>query len=137
MFQHKRMAVTVGLALFVLLILAASVVLRPMFGYPRPINYARWLLWSRSYKTEVLVQPSSANGELKHIEWDGWGWAGMDTTVYLAFDPSDSLSQAASSRQPGKYSGIPCEVFLVRRLESRWYTVCFYTNYEWGRPGCR
>jgi hypothetical protein len=137
MFQHKRMAVTVGLALFVLLILAASVVLRPMFGYPRPINYARWLLWSRSYKTEVLVQPSSANGELKHIEWDGWGWAGMDTTVYLAFDPSDSLSQAASSLQPGKYSGIPCEVFLVRRLESRWYTVCFYTNYEWGRPGCR
>jgi hypothetical protein len=137
MFQHKRMAVTVGLALFVLLILAASVVLRPMFGYPRPINYARWLLWSRSYKTEVLVQPSSANGELKHIEWDGWGWAGMDTTVYLAFDPSDSLSQAASSRQPGKYSGIPCEVFLVRRLESRWYTVCFYTNYEWGRPRCR
>jgi|HubBroStandDraft_6_1064221.scaffolds.fasta_scaffold723783_2 hypothetical protein len=137
MFQHKRMAVTVGLALFVLLILAASVVLRPMFGYPRPINYARWLLWSRSYKTEVLVQPSSANGELKHIEWDGWGWAGMDTTVYLAFDPSDSLSQAASSLQPGKYSGIPCEVFLVRRLESRWYTVCFYTNYEWGRPRCR
>jgi hypothetical protein len=137
MFSRKRMAVTVGLALFVLLILAASVVLRPMFGYPRPINIARWMLWSHSYKAEVLAQPNSANEELKHIEWDGWGWAGMDTTVYLVFDPTDALSQAASSRQPGKYSGIPCEVFLVRRLESRWYTVWFYTNYEWGQPSCR
>jgi hypothetical protein len=137
MFSRKRMAVTAGLALFVLLILAASVVLRPMFGYPRPINYARWLVWSRSYKAEVLAQPNSANEELKHIEWDGWGWAGMDTTVYLVFDPTESLSQAASNRRPGKYRGIPCEVFLVRRLESHWYTVWFYTNYEWGQPSCR
>jgi hypothetical protein len=129
--------VIVGLALFVPLILAASVVLHPMFGYARPINYARWLVWSRFYKAEVLAQPNSANEELKHIEWDGWGWATMDTTVYLVFDPTDSLSQAARNRQPGKYSGIPCEVFLVRRLESHWYTVWFYTNYEWGRPSCR
>ncbi len=128
---------TVGIAFFVPLILAASAVLRPMFGYPRPINYARWLVWSRSYKAEVLAQPNLANEELKHIEWDAWGWAGMDTTVYLVFDPTDSLSQAASNRQPGKYSGIPCEVFLVRRLESHWYTVWFYTNYEWGQPSCR
>jgi hypothetical protein len=137
MFSRKRIAVTAGFAFFVLLILAASVVLRPMFGYPGPINYVRWLVRSRSYKTEVLAQPNSANEELKHIEWDGWGWAGMDTTVYLVFDPTDSLSQAASNHQPGKYSGIPCKVFLVRRLESHWYTVWFYTNYEWGRPDCR
>jgi hypothetical protein len=129
--------VTVGLGLFVLLILMASVVLHPMFGYPRPINYARWLVWSRSYKAEVLAQPNSANEQLKHIEWDGWGWGGMDTTVYLVFDPTDSLSQAASSRQPGKYGGMPCEVFLVRRLERNWYTVWFYTSYDWGQPSCR
>ena len=135
MFSRKRMAVAVGLALFLLLILAASVVLRPMFGNPWPINYARWLVWSRSYKAEVLAQPDSANKELKHIEWDGWGWAGMDTTVYLVFDPTDSLSQAANSHHSGKYSGIPCEVHLVRRLEDKWYTVQFYTNYDW-RPGC-
>ena len=128
---------TIGLASSLLLILAVSVVLHPMFGYPRPINYARWLMLSRSYKAEVMAQPNSANRELKHIEWDGWGWAGMDTTVYLAFDPTDSLSQAANSRQAGKYDGIPCEVFRVRRLEAHWYTVCFYTNYEWGRPSCR
>lgn len=90
MFSRKRMAVTVGLALFVHLILAASVVLRPMLGYPGPINYARWQVWSRSYKAEVLAQPNSAIEELKHIEWDGWGWAGMGTTVYLVFDPTDS-----------------------------------------------
>jgi len=62
----------------------------------------------------------------------GWlGWAGQDTVVYVVFDPRDSLSQAAISHQPGKYDGIPCEVFLVRRLESHWYTVRFYTNSDW------
>jgi hypothetical protein len=134
MFSRKRMAVTVCLALFVLLILAASAVLHPMFGYPRPINYARWLVWSRSYKAEVLAHPNSANEELKHIEWDGWGWAGMDTTVYLVFDPTNTLSRA-DGHHPGKYSGIPCEVPIVKRLEDRWYTVQFYTGQEW-RPGC-
>jgi hypothetical protein len=92
---------------------------------------ARWLIWSRGYKSKVLAQPASANGELKHIEWDGWGWAGQNTTVFLVFDPTDSLSAAARSHQPGKFSGIPCEVFLVRRLESHWYTAQFYTNEYW------
>ena len=125
MFSRKRIAVTIGFSLFVLLILAASVVLRPMFGYPRPINYARWLLWSRSYKTEVLAQPNSANEELKHIEWDGWGWGGQDFSVYLVFDPADSLSGPAKSRQSGKLNGIPCEVSSVRRIDSHWYIVFF------------
>jgi hypothetical protein len=92
---------------------------------------ARWLVRSHDYKAEVLAQPGSANRELKHVEWDGWGWAGQDTVVYVVFDPRDSLSQAAISHQPGKYDGIPCEVFLVRRLESHWYTVRFYTNSDW------
>jgi hypothetical protein len=33
MFSRKRMAVTIGFGLFVFLI-AASVILRPLFGYP-------------------------------------------------------------------------------------------------------
>src|ERR1700730_5043287 len=41
---------------------------------------ARWLVRSHHYKEEVLAQPTAANGDLKHIEWDGWGFAGMDTT---------------------------------------------------------
>lgn len=93
----------------------------------------RWLVWSHRYKAEVLAQPAPANGELKHSEWDGWGWAGMDTTVYLAFDPTDSLSAAAKSHSPGKFSGIPCKVFSIRRLENHWYSVQLYTNEFWGR----
>jgi len=93
----------------------------------------RWLLWSNDYKTKVLAQPDSANGGLKHIEWDGWGFPGAgDTVVYLVFDPNDSLSTAAKSHSSGKFSGIPCEVPRVRRLESRYYSVLFYTDTDWG-----
>ncbi len=95
---------------------------------------ARWLVWSHDYKTKVLAQPASADGELKHVEWDGWGFAGAgDTTVYLVFDPTDSLSVAARNHQPGKFNGIPCEVPRVDRVESQWYTVRFYTDEYWGR----
>jgi hypothetical protein len=93
---------------------------------------ARWLASSRDYKEKVLSQ-SVPPGELKHIEWDGWGWAGMDTTMYLVFDPADTLSEAASSRQSGKINGIPCQVQRVRRLESSWYTVSLYTGEFWDR----
>ena len=95
-------------------------------------SVARWLMWSHDYEVKVLAQPTPANGEFKHIEWDGWGWAGMDTTVFLVFDPSDSLWTAAKSHQPGKYDGIPCEVVRVRRLQSHWYTAQFYTEEYWG-----
>jgi hypothetical protein len=93
---------------------------------------ARWLVWSRDYKEKVLAQPASANGDLRHVEWDGWGWGGNDTFVFLVFDPTDSLSAAALNHQPGKYAGIPCRVPSVGRLESRWYTVVFYTGQNWG-----
>jgi hypothetical protein len=88
----------------------------------------RWLTWSREYKTRVLAQPVSGSGGLKHVEWDGWGWGGQDTTVYLVFDPNDLLAPAATSDKPGKYESLPCEVARVSRLESHWYTVQMYTN---------
>ena len=95
---------------------------------------ARWLIWSHVYKTQVLSQPSPPDGQLKHIEWDGWGMFGMDTSAFLVFDPADSLSLAASSNQSGKFRGIPCEVFRVRRLEAHWYTVIYYTGpYYWDK----
>ena len=94
---------------------------------------ARWLVWSRNYKDKVLAQQAPANGEFRHVEWDGWGWAGQDTPVNLVFDPRDSLSAAASIRQPGKLDGIPCAVPEVSRLESQWYAVLFYTNEDWDR----
>lgn len=93
---------------------------------------ARWLIWSRDYKAEVLAQPRSINGDFKHVEWDGWGFAGAgDTTVYLVFDPSDSLSAAAKSHRTGKFDGIPCAVPAVNRLENHWYTVLFYADEDW------
>ena len=70
------------------------------------------------------------------IKWDGWVWAGQDTTVYLVFDPADSLSLAASSHLSGKFAGIPCEVPKVTRFESQCYAVTFYTDEEWGRCDC-
>jgi hypothetical protein len=91
----------------------------------------KWFLWSQRYKSEVLAQPASASRGFKHVDWDGWGMFAQNTEVYLVFDPTDSLSRAASSRQPGKFDGIPCEVDLVRRLESHWYAVQFYTSEDW------
>jgi hypothetical protein len=93
----------------------------------------RWLLSSRRYKSEVSSQPTPPNGELKHIEWDAWGWAGQDTTVYLVSDPSDSLSPAASTHLSGKVVGIPCEVFKITQLESQWYIVTLYANEDWSQ----
>lgn len=92
----------------------------------------RWLLWSRSYKLEVLNQPEPSAGQLKHIEWDGWGFPGADDTyVYLVFDPANSLSTAAKRHSPGNFKGIPCTVQKVRRLGSQWYSVLFYTDTSW------
>jgi len=92
----------------------------------------RWPAGSERYKSEVLAQPKVA-GELRHIEWDGWGWAGMDTTVYLVFDPADSLATPARMHQSGKFGGIPCEVPVVKQLEKNWYLVQFYTDEWWGK----
>jgi hypothetical protein len=98
---------------------------------------ARWIASSHEYKREVLAQPNSTNEELKHIEWDASGFAGVaNNTVYLVFDPGDTLSTAAKRGQSGKLNGIPCEVPLIRRLESHWYAVRFYTDEYWGE-GCK
>jgi hypothetical protein len=110
-----------------------------VISVPLVMNYSavrdstRWLVWSRDYKAKVLAQPPSPNGDLQHIDWDGWGWGGENTEVFLVFDPADSLSAAAASRQPGRFSGIPCKVNLVRRLESHWYAAQFYTGEVWGQ----
>lgn len=94
---------------------------------------ARWLIWSHEYKQQVLAQPSSANGDLKHIEWDASGFAGVaNNTTYLVFDPADTLSAAARNNQAAKFNGVPCEVRAIRRLENHWYAVLFYTDQTWG-----
>lgn len=92
----------------------------------------RWFLEAKEYKAEVLAQPTPPPNELKHVEWEGWGFAGAgDTVVYLVHDPTDALAAASSTHAPGKYSGLPCTVYGVHRLEKNWYTVQFYTDTDW------
>lgn len=80
----------------------------------------------------IVIDGVGLSGQLKHIEWDGWGGTPVgDWTVYLVFDPTDSLSAAARSRSSGRFSGIPCDVDEVRRLESHWYLVTLAMNEWW------
>jgi hypothetical protein len=129
--KNRRRYLNQLLALAILSAISASLLVYD-FKHPLLIRSAsRWMMWSHGYKQQVLAQPTSASGELKHIAWDGWGFAGIDTSVFLVFDPANSLAAAAISGRPGKFNGIPCEVFLVRRLESHWYTVQGYTGQSW------
>ena len=91
----------------------------------------RWFIYGRSLKAEVLAQPDPIPTSLKHIEWEGWGFAGSDTTVYLVFDPKDALAHAANLQKSGRFASLPCEVYRVRRRENEWYTVQFYTDTAW------
>ena len=47
----------------------------------------RWLVSSRDYKARVLAQPTPPSGELKHVDWDMSGFVGMETAMYLVYDP--------------------------------------------------
>jgi hypothetical protein len=93
--------------------------------------FLRWQLTKNADRAALPAQPSPPNHEFKHLDWDGWGFAGMDTEVYLVYDPADSLDVPAESGRPGKYAGIPCNVFRVRRLESHYFAVQFYTDTGW------
>jgi len=131
--KNRRKTLCLAAAIGALVVAASLVVTASIAWQFYSIRTAvRWSAWSERYKSEVLAQ-SNATGKLKHIEWDGWGWAGQDTTVYLVFDPTDSLSIPARNHRPGKFDGIPCEVPVVKQLEKNWYAIQFYTNEWWGR----
>lgn len=100
-------------------------------------DHVRWGLLSGIYRPKVMAQPVSASQQFRHVEWDGWGFAGMDTTVFLVFDPADSLAKMLAARPPVKAAGLPCEVVRIRRLASQWYAVLFYTDTYWGQGSCR
>ena len=126
--RRQRLSRLLALAAF----LVSSAALLKNEGTLRPT--IRWLLWSHQYKAELLTQPNQAKSELKHVEWDGWGFVPSgNNVVYLVFDPTDSLAYAAKTHAPGRFNGLPCEVPLVRRLERQWYSVRFYTDEEWGQ----
>lgn len=92
-------------------------------------DHIRWLLSSRTFKAKVLAQSVPVNGELRHMEWEATGFAGVaNNAAYLVFDPADSLSALHAQ---GEFQGIPCKVSRVRRLENYWYSVWFYTDEVW------
>jgi hypothetical protein len=105
-------------------------------NYSAVRDECRWLAWSHVYKREILAQSESAAAEMKHVEWDGWGFPGAgNTIVYLVFDPTDSLRLAAKTHQSGMFRGIPCGVVVAHRLQTHWYSVRFYTQEVW-RQDC-
>lgn len=122
-----------SLPMLVVYLFASMLLLRP---YSLARDHVRWLFLSEGYKARVLEQPPPANNQFKHIEWDGWGFAGMDTTEFLIFDPTNSLAGSLGARPPIKARGLPCGVFRVRRLDSQWYAVLFYTETYWWQEGC-
>src|SRR5271170_6302556 len=82
---------------------------------------SRWPFQAKTYKASVLALPVPHNSEFRHVEWEGWEFAGAgDTTVYLVVDPSDSLSVPARDHLSGKFKGISCAVYRVHRLEKHW-----------------
>lgn len=121
-------------ALFVVMAYVFAAMLL-MSSYSSVRDHVRWFFLSGGYKAKVLAQPPSE--ELKHAEWDGWGFAGADTTVFLVSDPTDSLAGATEALPPVKARGLPCEVVRVRRLDRRWYAVLFYTDTYWGQGACK
>ena len=110
---------------------AASVVLATNFRGVR--STVRWFLWSKSFKAEVLSQPDRSDKGWKHIEWDGWGFAGAgNTVVYLVYNPSNSLAEAARTHSSGVVLTPDARVVpRVQRLENSWYSVVFYTQTDW------
>jgi hypothetical protein len=127
--RQRLIALLVVIAYLFALILLLS-------NYSVVRDHVRWLLVSSGYKARVLAQP--VNEQLKHVEWDSWGFPGAgDTTVYLVFDPTDALAGASAARPPVKARGLPCEVVRVRRLDRQWYAVLFYTDTYWGLDACR
>jgi hypothetical protein len=114
---------------WVSVLLASSVLVLVGYWNEQARTTIRWVLWSGDYKTQMAKEPP-AGTYLRHFEWDGWGFAGAgDTTMYLVFDPQDTLSTRALG--PASLSGLPCKVYRVRRLETGWYTVLFYTDTDW------
>ena len=111
--------VAAGLALAVAWSLSASV-----------RTSVKWAVSSGHYKREVLALPPPADGYLKHIQWDAWGFL-SSTVVYLVYDPTNALAPAAAAKKSGRFTGLPCDVYRVHQLDRSWYTVHFYADTSW------
>lgn len=108
---------------------AVSILLHHWCFTLRP--HLRWLLFSNEFKAQVLAQGRNSSGQLRHIEWDGWGGFGADTNVYLVYDEQNTIAQVLRTRNSGRFPGIPCEAARVIQVSPKWYSVVLYTDYTW------
>jgi hypothetical protein len=93
---------------------------------------ARWMRYSTTYKARTFAHAVTPGGYLKHSEWDGWGFPGAGNTVmYVVFDANDTLSAQVHGKTSGPFTGIPCPVADIKRMEDQWYIVLFYTGSDW------
>lgn len=90
--------------------------------------WARWVVASGRYTKLVLSQEPDPQTGLRYIEWDAWGWAGMDTSVELVYDPSDSLAQEIRHNPKGRFAEIAEKTYFVQRLGRGWYSLTLYTS---------
>ncbi|MGB7556577.1 MAG: hypothetical protein WBM04_19585 [Candidatus Korobacteraceae bacterium] len=124
--RHQRYTIAFALAVY-LVTTAVGFFLLPQWRFD-----IRWFATARQYKPVLLSQPSPKNGFFRHAEWDGWGFPGAgDTTVYVVYDPSDSLLGVRRSDTNVSVAGLPCQVSRVKRLQESWYAVVFYTDSDW------
>ena len=131
--QGRRRSFLLALLVFIAVSLTASRV--PFEERFEIRNSVRWFLWSKSFKAEVLAQPNDPDKGWRHLEWDGWGFAGAgDTSVYLVYNPSNVLDEPARTQFAGAVlTPTPRAVVHVQRLEKDWYSVVFPTNETWER----
>jgi hypothetical protein len=93
--------------------------------------WARWVIASEKYKTLVLQQKPDRGSGLRHMEWDGWGWAGMDTSVELVYDPTDSLTREIRQNPKGRFADLALKTAKVQRLGQNWYSLTLFTSETW------
>ena len=112
--------------LVVLFFLGISVLMFFSTTHLRP--WARWLIASGRYTNLVLKQEPDPQTGLRYIEWDGWGWAGTDTSVERVYDPTDTLAHEITYNPKGHFAEIAEKTQFVQRLGRGWYSLTLYTN---------
>ena len=90
--------------------------------------WARWLVASGRYTSLVLQQEPDPQTGLRYIEWDGWGWAGMDTSVDLVYDPTDTLAHEIRYNPKGRFAAIAEKTHFVQKMGRGWYSLTLYTS---------
>ncbi len=94
--------------------------------YLRP--WARWLIASGRYTNLVLQQKPDPQTGIRYVEWDAWGWAGMDTSVELVYDPTDTLAHEIKYNPKGHFAEIAEKTNSVQQLGRGWYSLTLYTD---------